>query len=199
MSPYVYASNFKVQLGSKPTSDKALRFFEDENGPKGIMNVLGPDESGDVHYERVYESKELGLKSKGSIERPAPNTSMRLSGGLRVENFPKQGLNLYEWYVPTMEDKYEYWELITFPYVNEEEKAEAVDRFENYYKQAVFFDFNNDDLWARDAMQPFYENGVGFDEEKPGTMDAVIVNWRKLVSRHARGIQSPPKELGRKR
>jgi len=163
------------------------------------MNVLGPDESGDVHYERVYESKELGLKSKGSIERPAPNTSMRLSGGLRVENFPKQGLNLYEWYVPTMEDKYEYWELITFPYVNEEEKAEAVDRFENYYKQAVFFDFNNDDLWARDAMQPFYENGVGFDEEKPGTMDAVIVNWRKLVSRHARGIQSPPKELGRKR
>ena len=88
---------------------------------------------------------------------------------------------------------------MSFAADTEEQRADVIDRYDNYLKEAVFHGFNDDDLWAREAMQPFYEHGVGFDEEKLGTMDAVIIAWRKFLSVHARGIQTPPKELGRSR
>ena len=52
-------------------------------------------------------------------------------------------------------------------------------------------DFNDRDLEARQAMQPFYANG-GWREETLCGLDAVILGWRELVSRHNRGIQTPP-------
>jgi hypothetical protein len=35
------------------------------------------------------------------------------------------------------------------------------------------------------------DGGVGWDDEQLCGMDAVITGWRKLVSRHNRGIQTP--------
>ena len=198
-SPLIYASNRMVPLGAKPLSDKAIRFFDTEGEPKGVMNMTVPDEDGVVHYQPIFDNEELGIKAKGRGGPTYVRTSMWLPGVLRVENFPAPGISLYEWYVPTTEDKYEYWEMMTFTADNEEQRADVIDRYENYLKQAVFHGFNDDDVWARDAMQPFYQNGVGFDEEKLGTMDAVIIAWRKFLSTHARGIQTPPKELGRTR
>lgn len=195
-SKLVYAANRPVALGSRPLDDQALGFFEDEDGPKGVMNMTTPDEQGHLHYERIFENTELGLKAKGSGGPTYARTSMWLPGVLRVENFPMRGVNLYEWYVPITDDTYEYWEMMTFSYSSEEEKAEIIDRYENYLKEMVFYGFNDDDVWAREAMQPFYENDVGFDEEQLCEMDAVIVAWRKMVAKHARGIQPPPKELG---
>ena len=55
----------------------------------------------------------------------------------------------------------------------------------------VLRDFNDCDLWAREAMQDFYANG-GWEEETLCSLDAVIVGWRKLVARYNRGIQPPP-------
>jgi hypothetical protein len=102
-------------------------------------------------------------------------------------------------YVPIDDKSYEYWELLVKTAPTKTERDEFTDQYENYLRDAVFHDFNDDDLWARDSMQPFYENDVGFAEEKLCAMDAVIVAWRKLVARHARGIQTPPMELGNKR
>lgn len=198
-SPLIYASNRLVPLGTKPLSDKAIRFFDEEGAPKGVMNMTVPDEEGVWHYAPIYENKELGVKAKGNSGPTYFRTSMWLPGVLRVENFPSPGVSLYEWYVPSGEDEYEYWEMMSFTVKNEEHREEIIDRYDNYLKKAVFHDFNDDDVWARDAMQPFYQNGVGFDEEKLATMDAVIVAWRKFVSTHARGIQSPPKEVGKSR
>ena len=199
-SPLIYASGRSVPLGYKPLSDKAIAYFDEEGSPKGVMNMTVPDEDGTSHYALIFGNEELGIKSKGDVRKPTyVRTSMWLPCVLRVENFPSPGVSLYEWYVPTTEDKYEYWEVLTFSVDTEEQRINVIDRYENYLKQAVFHGFNDDDLWARAAMQPFYEHGVGFDEEKLGTMDAVIVAWRKFLSVHARGIQSPPKELGRAR
>ncbi|WP_432239515.1 Rieske 2Fe-2S domain-containing protein [Herbaspirillum robiniae] len=194
-SPLVYAHNLAVPLGARPITDKAVSIIESDDGPIGIRNNTVADPDGTWHYDLVLENKELGVKAVGGNPMIGLRTSMWLPGVLRVENFPFQGVNLYEFYVPTHEDKYEYWELMTFDPKDEEDKKRILDQYEHYLKKAVFHEFNDDDLWARDAMQPFYQNGVGFEEEKLGEMDAIIIGWRKLVARHARGIQDAPKEL----
>ena len=68
-----------------------------------------PDEEGVWHYQPIYENEELGIKARGNSGPTYVRTSMWLPGLLRVENFPSPGISLYEWYVPTTEDKYEYW------------------------------------------------------------------------------------------
>ncbi|EIF27998.1 ring-hydroxylating dioxygenase, large terminal subunit [Burkholderia sp. Ch1-1] len=195
-SPLIYAHNFSVPLGFRPITDRAVSTFEAEDAPKGIMNNYVPDADGTFHYDLVLRNEELGLNARPGNPMPGLRTSVWLPGVLRVENFPRPGVNLYEFYVPTHENKYEYWELMSFTVSSEEERARIVDEYENYLKKAVFNEFNDDDVWAREAMQPFYENDVGFEEERLGEMDAIIIGWRKLVARHARGIQTPPKELG---
>jgi len=196
-SPLNYAQNLSVPLGFRPITDRALSVYESDDGPKGIMNNYPPEDDGSFNYEPVLRNEMLGVSARPGKQMEGLRTSMWLPGVLRVENFPRRGLNVYEFYVPSQENKYEYWELITFPCANEDERAQIVDEYENYLKKAVFHEFNDDDVWAREAMQPFYENNVGFEEERLCDMDAVIIGWRKLVARHARGIQSPPKELGK--
>ena len=48
-------------------------------------------------------------------------------------------------------------------------------------------------LFAREAMEPFYEDEQGWQEENLFSLDQFVVEWRKLVVNHTRGIQSPPK------
>ena len=198
-SPLVYAHDLAVPLGFRPQTEKAALTFDEDGAPKGVLNNAVPEEDGTMHYDLVLENRDLGVKAKGGKILYGSRSSMWLPCGLRVENFPSAGTTLYEFYVPTTDNTYEYWELMTFQVNSEEERVATIDRYENYLKKAVFNEFNDDDLWARDAMQPFYENGVGFEEEKLCEMDAVIVSWRKLVARHARGIQTPPKETGKRR
>lgn len=188
-----YAHNLSVPLGARPNSDKAVSTFEEEGAPKGVMNNYVADEDGKYHYDMVLHNARINLSARPGDVMPGIRTSMWVPGVLRVENFPRRGINLYEFYVPTTNNTYEYWELMCFPYSNEEEKAALLDEYEYYLKKAVFHGFNDDDVWAREEMQSFYEDGVGFEEEKLCELDAVIINWRKLAARHARGIQEPPK------
>jgi phenylpropionate dioxygenase-like ring-hydroxylating dioxygenase large terminal subunit len=191
-SPLVYALDLALPLGFKPISNRAIETFEEEGQPIGIINNYVPDDDGTRHYELILENKDLGIKAKGGKPLFGLRTSMWLPCVLRVENFPFDGIMAYEFYVPTTDDTYEYFQIMVFSAKTEEMRAEAVDRFDNYLKDAVFKGFSDDDLWAREAMQSFYGDNLGFDEEKLGTMDAVIVGWRKLAARHARGIQAPP-------
>ena len=51
--------------------------------------------------------------------------------------------------------------------------------------------FNDDDIWAREAMQKFYADETGWLREQLFEADGNILEWRKLASRHNRGIQAP--------
>ncbi len=196
-SPLIYAHNLAVPLGFKPVSDKAISTFEEEGSPKGVMNNYVADADGTFRYDVVMRNDLLNLTARPGAPLVGLQTSMWLPGVLRVDNFPRQGANLYEFYVPTTDDTYEYWELMCFKYNSEEERQAILDEYEHYLKDAVFHGFNDDDVWAREEMQAFYENGVGFEDEQLCEMDAVIINWRKLVSRHARGIQNAPRTLNK--
>ncbi|MGK2942975.1 MAG: Rieske 2Fe-2S domain-containing protein, partial [Immundisolibacter sp.] len=49
---------------------------------------------------------------------------------------------------------------------------------------------NDDDLWAREAMQEFYADDWGWLEEQLFEQDRNLLEWRRLSSRCARGIQT---------
>ena len=183
----ILASGRSMALGYKPVSDEAITAFEGD-GPKGLMNRYDTDA-----YEPVVENARLNFHNAAQTKFnfTGVRTSMYLPGVLMVENFPERGCAQYEWYVPIDDKRHEYWQMIARRCPTEDDRARFAHRFENYYLPVALRDFNDCDLWAREAMQPFYENG-GWQKEQLCSLDAVIVGWRKLASRYNRGIQSPP-------
>ena len=68
-------------------------------------------------------------------------------------------------------------------------------QYDNCWEElALKSGFNDDDIFAREAMEPFYEDERGWEEETLFSLDQFVVEWRKLVVNNARGIQSPPKQ-----
>jgi phenylpropionate dioxygenase-like ring-hydroxylating dioxygenase large terminal subunit len=182
----ILASGRSMALGYKPTSEKAVKAFEDD-GPKGLMNMYG--EGG---YEAVTKNETLNFTAaQTEFKYTGIRTSMFLPGVLMVENFPERRVAQYEWYVPIDDKSHEYWQILAAWCPTAEEKEKFEYRFKHYYEPIVLRDFNDCDLAAREAMQPFYANG-GWEEEKLCSLDAVILGWRKMVSRYNRGIQEAP-------
>jgi nitrite reductase/ring-hydroxylating ferredoxin subunit len=189
----ILASGRSMALGYKPTSDAAIKAFEDD-GPKGLMNMYGSE-----NYEPVVRNDKLNIScaARTDFKFTGVRTSMFLPGVLMVENFPEKPVAQYEWYVPIDDARHEYWQIIAAWCPTAEAREQFLFRFKHYYEPVALRDFNDHDLHAREAMQPYYANG-GWESEALCSLDAVIVSWRKLVSRYNRGIQEPPPS-GRRR
>lgn len=181
----VHVNDWVLPLGILPVSDDCIQVVEDENGPKGMMQWLFTDK-----WQPVLENKELGLKIdnvKGRFYR----TSVVLPGVLMVENWPEEHVVQYEWYVPITDDLHEYWEVLVRICPTEEDRKKFKYRFDRVYKELCLHGFNDCDLYAREAMQHFYADGTGWDDEQLVSTDISPVTWRKLASRHNRGIAKP--------
>jgi len=74
---------------------------------------------------------------------------------------------------------------------NDAERAAFRREFEEKWRAMAFHGFNDDDIWAREATQPFYEDDLGWTEEHLYESDVAIVEWRKFASTHNRGVQTP--------
>jgi len=185
----ILSQNLAFPLGLNPTSPEAITVYgEDGTGPVGIMNEW---HSG--HYDLVMHNDELDLHPFGTGSVLGLRTSMYLPGVLMVENWPRRGLTQLEWYVPVDGNRHEYWEVILAVCNTEAELKKFKYEYEHLWLPIALHDFNDDDLFAREQMERFYsvDGGVGWDDEQLCGMDAVITGWRKLVSRHNRGIQTP--------
>ena len=183
----VQANNWALPLGIKPVSDEAIAIIDGEDGPQGFLNRYFTE-----HYEPVLENPILDIKAYGHNERPF-RTSMFLPCVHMVENWPEEGVVQYEWTVPITNDSYEYWEILVKRCDSEKERKEYNYRFDNLYEPMMLRDFNDSDLFARDAMQNFYADGSGWDEEQLGDMDTSVILWRKIASKSNRGIAPAPK------
>jgi hypothetical protein len=109
-----------------------------------------------------------------------------------VENWPEEGVAQYEWYVPITDDTYEYWEVLVKHCPTEEDREQFSYRFDTVYQPLALRGFNDCDMHAREAMQDFYADGSGWQREQLVETDVSAIMWRKLASRHNRGIASPP-------
>lgn len=110
-----------------------------------------------------------------------------------VENWPEEHVVQYEWYVPITDDLHEYWEVLVRICPTEEDRKKFKYRFDRVYKELCLHGFNDCDLYAREGMQHFYADGTGWDDEQLVSTDISPVTWRKLASRHNRGIAKPGK------
>ena len=181
----VHAMDWVLPLGLLPTSDDCIEVIEEENGPKGMMQWLFTDK-----WAPVLENQELGLKVEGLNGRPY-RTSVVLPGVLMVENWPGEHMTQYEWYVPITDDTHEYWEIIVRVCDTPEERQKHQHRFDHVYKPLCLHGFNDCDIYAREAMQNFYADGTGWDDEQLVATDISPITWRKLASRWNRGIAKP--------
>lgn len=181
----VQAMNWVLPLGILPTSDDAITLIEDEEGPKGLMQWLFTEK-----WAPVLENEQLGLKVEGLNGR-FYRTSVVLPGCLMVENWPEEHIVQYEWYVPITDDLYEYWEVLVKICNNDDDRKKFKYRFDRVYKPLCLNGFNDCDLYAREAMEEFYADGTGWDNEQLVATDVSPITWRKLASRWNRGIAKP--------
>ena len=183
----VQVNNWTLPLGIRPVSDDCITTFEEEDGPKGLMQWLFSD-----RWEPVMENKELGVKVDGLNSR-FYRTSVVLPGVLMVENWPEEHIVQYEWYVPITDDTYEYWEILVKVCNTKEESAAFDYRYKRVFEPLCIRGFNDCDLYAREAMQDFYADGSGWEHEQLVDTDVSAITWRKLSSRHNRGIAEAPR------
>jgi nitrite reductase/ring-hydroxylating ferredoxin subunit len=181
----IHAMDWVLPLGILPTGDDCITTVEDEGGPKGMVQWLFTEK-----WAPVLENKELGLKVEGARGRPY-RTSIYMPGVLMVENWPEEHVVQYEWYVPITDDTYEYWEILVRVCNTDAERDAYKYRFDRLFKPLALHGFNDCDLYAREAMQDFYADGTGWNDEQLVATDISPIMWRKLASRWNRGIAKP--------
>jgi phenylpropionate dioxygenase-like ring-hydroxylating dioxygenase large terminal subunit len=181
----IAATDRNLGLGARPINNEALKIIDEPSGPKGMMNMYNTRS-----YKFFGENREIGFKARGQKPYYA-RTSVFLPGVLLVEHWPAPGWAQYEWYVPTDDKHHEYWEVVVGRCASAEDRREADYLYEHFFEPLALKDFNNNDLFAREAMQSFYERG-GWEEENLCAFDDATIVWRKIAARFNRGIQESP-------
>ena len=166
--------------------------IDKDGAPKGVLKGAGRRTS-------VWETEIEGVKVESQY-RPGINTtssnttdtSLWLPCGLKVDPFPRPDTMQFEWYVPKDEHSHHY--IVTWgKRVTDEGQAEEFCReMDAVWKDLVVHKFNNEDVIAREAMERFYAEEDGWNEELLYRPDLVITEWRKLAAKHNRGIQKKP-------
>jgi phenylpropionate dioxygenase-like ring-hydroxylating dioxygenase large terminal subunit len=185
----VAATDRRMGLGARPISEDAIKIIDEPDGPKGMMNMYNTRA-----YKFFMENAAIGMKARGKKPYYA-RTSVFLPGLLLVEHWPIPGWAQYEWYVPIDDRHHEYWEVLVGRCRDEEERREADYLYDHFFEPLALKDFNDNDLFAREAMQSFYERD-GWNEETLCAFDDATIVWRKVAARFNRGIQEPPHRRG---
>lgn len=182
----VLAKDYLFALGEKPAGTRSIRLHED--GPsKGITKFITSE------MDLVFENKDLDIKARGHNVTPGLQVSLYMPGVLMVENWPEYKMVQYEWYVPIDAGHHEYWQVIAVTCRNDEEREDFRIKFDHMLRDLALKDFNDDDVFARDAQEAFYASGPGWEDEKLCMFDSFIVGWRRLAEKYHRGIQDPPR------
>ena len=87
-------------------------------------------------------------------------------------------------------EHHEYWEILVGLAATRRIGGSRVS-YDNFFEPLALRDFNDNDLFAREAMQNFYEHGDGWNKESCALQRGHIT-WRKVAARFNRGIQEPP-------
>lgn len=180
---------FNFPIGHTPLPG-AVQVIEDADGPKGVTDDFAqhtPVWDGVIDGE-VVVSGPRSAQIKGTSA--AAGTSIWLPGVLKVENFPVGGLTQFEWYVPLDAERHLYVQTIGKTCATGEERMTFANEFETTWKPHGLDGFNADDIWAREVTEPFYADDYGWVDEMLCEPDETILQWRRLASRHGRGIQT---------
>jgi carbazole 1,9a-dioxygenase terminal dioxygenase component len=156
-------------------------------GPKGVIDKLASN------YLPVFESAVDAVKVAATLKPNgtpvAYSVSIWLPCALRVEGFPIPAMTQFEWYVPIDEKTHMYWQVLSKRVKGDEQAAAFRSEVDTYWQEVALHGFNDDDVWAREALEDAYTEGDGWTKERLFKPDMCIVEWRKLASTYHRGIQ----------
>ena len=185
-SQLLHATDALLPLGLVPTNKQSMDIVTGP-GPKGVIDKLASN------YLPVFESTidtvKVATKLKPNGTAVAYSVSIWLPCVLRVEAFPTPELTQFEWYVPIDEKTHMYWQVLSKKVSGGEEAAAFRSEVDSYWEEVSLHGFNDDDVWAREALEDAYTAGDGWVKERLFKPDMCIVEWRKLASTHHRGIQ----------
>ncbi len=185
-SQLLHATDALLPLGLVPTNKQSMDIVTGP-GPKGVIDKLASN------YLPVFESTidtvKVAAKLKPNGTAVAYSVSIWLPCVLRVEAFPTPELTQFEWYVPIDEKTHMYWQVLSKKVSGGEEAAAFRSEVDSYWEEVSLHGFNDDDVWAREALEDAYTAGDGWVKERLFKPDMCIVEWRKLASTHHRGIQ----------
>lgn len=183
-------NDLALPLGLVPTGRSSFKRVDAEGAPKGVFDLFGEGEVIPVFEGRIGDEVVLTGRPEGKTVIPN-SISMWLPGVLCVEPWPDPELTQYEWYVPVDGDRHLYFQAIGRSCKTANEEAAFHRAFERRWETVALRDFNDDDIWAREAMMPFYGDDTGWLREQLFECDGNIIEWRRLASKHNRGIQRP--------
>lgn len=183
-------NDLALPLGLVPKSHRSFRVVEDDNGPKGVFDLFDPDHVTPVFAGSVNGEQVLEANAQGANKLPH-EISIWMPGVLRVHPWPDPSLTQFEWYVPIDGRRHLYVQALARRVASAAEEKKFGEEFEKRWRPVALEGFNNDDVWAREATEPFYADDTGWFRESLFEADGNIVEWRKLASRRHRGIQQP--------
>lgn len=169
--------------------DREGMVVENEGGPKGVVKGAGRKIS---VWETEVEGNKISTQYKPD-DNPEnsviTDTSLWMPCGLKVDPFPVNDMIHFEWYVPI--DEHSHYYIVTWGkrVSNDRAKEQFVTEVETYWRKMVVDHFNDEDVYAREAMERFYAEEDGWNRERLFRPDLIVTEWRKLASRCNRGIQ----------
>lgn len=189
-SRLIHGNQTMLPLGFAPNPDSKEALFhiiETEAGQNGVHDLLA--ERGIPHFEGRVHGEVVCRAMRGGDKRIANEISIWMPGVLKVDPFPDPAMIHFEWYVPCEADTHWYIHCATKVIDAPDGDAQFGREYDALWKDLYAHGFNDDDIWAREATQPFYQDDWGWLEEQLYEADACIMAWRKLASERNRGIQ----------
>ena len=176
-----------LPLGFIPQDKHSMEIVEEPTGPKGVVDKLF------LNYVPIFQASigdttvSAEIKETGSMV--APEVSCWVPGALKLENFPFEGYYIFEWYVAIDERTHTYFQVLGKRVANEAEAVEHRAAAQAKWKEVLWRGFNDQDLFAREWLEEAYTEGEGWSRERLYKPDMCLLEWRKLASKHNRGIQ----------
>jgi carbazole 1,9a-dioxygenase terminal dioxygenase component len=182
----VEGNDLALPLGFVPTSRETFKVVAENDGPKGVYDLLA--EQCEFVWEGTIEGEPV-LNGHMGETRVAQDISIWLPGVLRVNPWPDPSLTQFEWYVPIDEERHHYIQTLGRRISKPADELAYKKEFDEKWKDLALAGFNDDDIWAREAQQTFYKHDEAWYKEQLFEPDRNISKWRQLASEHNRGIQ----------
>ena len=120
--------------------------------------------------------------------RGGAKTQLRLPACLRVNPFPAPGIVHFEWYVPVDGRHHRYFQFA----VKEATGLKSLwfrMAYRLWWKWLAHVQFNNQDAWMVELMEPFYSDLGGWDKERLFRPDVGLTAWRVYAHENGREVQ----------
>ncbi len=196
-SPLVRGFKVPTVLGDADLGEGGMEIINakrEQAGPCGVRLIRGVGRP--IWETEVADGERLQARylpdDPGVMEGMVPEVGIWMPGSLRVDPFPAPHLVHFEWYVPVTERTHRYMITWGTKYTDEQSEKRFHDEITYVWKDFVPQYFNNEDVFAREAMDEFYGKEDGWHREQLFGPDILVTAWRKLCANANRGIQLLP-------